>query len=234
MGKSTYGNAQAIYTSGRGLYGIRARVNLPSVFAANGRDSAHYLDAYVAIFTDDLTTAYAEAGPMFYGEYQQDKPTNPRTPALFAHRWSIGVNPIGGAFRGQRAQGERNVLYVGPRALLVELTVLAKDQAEVKINGTPFKTLNDFTFGFGGGGVESSTFDKGFNVKACIGLNDEGGKGVQFEGFSIEVGQVLRKTAHGTLWGPPPILHRKFPLRNTRTMVKGRKLIVTYPRPGLA
>lgn len=234
MGKNTYGNAQTIYTSCRGLYGVRARINLPSVFAANGRDAAHYLDAYVAIFTDDLKTAFVEAGPMFYGEYQQDKPTSPRTPALFAHRWSIGVNPLGGAFLGQRAQGERNVLYVGPKSLIVELTVLAKDQAEVEINGKSFKTLNDFTFGFGGRGVESTTFDKGFNVKACIGLNDEEGKGVHFEGLSIEIMQVLRKTAHGPLWESPPSLHRRFPLRNTKTMVRGQKLIVTYPRPGSA
>ena len=233
MDKNTWGNVQEIYTSGEGIYGIRARINLPSVFLAQGHDSAHYLDAYVAIFPgNDIKSSLVEAGPMFYGEYHQNTPTSPHVPAPFAHRWSIGVNPSGGGFRGQPRQGERNVLYVGPKALMVELTLLAKDQAEVKVNGKPFKVPNDFTFNKDGRGVESSTFDKGFNVKACIGLNDWGGKGVQFADFSIEVVQVLRKSTHGKLWGPPPDLHRKFLLRNTKTTVVGRKLVVTYPRPG--
>ena len=238
MGKDTWGKVQAIYTSCGGIYGIRARINLPDIFAANGLDGAHYLDAYVAIFPEnDMTNALAEAGPMFHGEYHQDKPKNPHDPlppratAIFAHRWAIGVNPSRGGFRGQPKQGEREVFYAGPKALMVELKVLAKDQAEVRINNKPFKVPNDFTFN-GGTGVEASTFEKGFNVKACVGLNDEGGKGVHFADFSIEMKEVLRKTTHGMLWRHPPTLHHSLPLnRVTNTLVKGNKLIVTYPRP---
>lgn len=230
MSKATQGNAQTLYTTGHGFYGIRARVALPTDFVALGFDSAHYFDAYVAMFVDDKKTAYVEAGPMYQGELHLDKKTGAVQKAWFAGTWSIGVNPAQGGFKGQPRQGERNMPCPKIREVTVELTISAPDQAAVLVNGKPFKTPNTFTYGFDGGrGVNAATFDKGFNVKTCIGLNDIGGRGVHFKDMSIEVTQVLRNTKHGKVWGPPPTLHPYMPLSNTKTTFSGPKLTVSYP-----
>ena len=231
MYKESYGAVQALYTKGFGIFGVRARVVLPNKFEAHGHDTDHYFDAYVAFFTTNFKNNVVEAGPTYYGDYHQDKGSNVHYRVPSNSAWVIGVNPLGGTFRKSGKHGERTKLYMGPSVVNIEVLLPSRNTAEVSVNGQKFMTPtpNDFTYGDHGHGVEDATFEKGFNLKACIGLNDIGGKGVNFSDMSITVLEVLQKVGSQKVWKSPPALHQSFPLMNTKTIQMGPRLTVSYP-----
>ena len=165
-------------------------------FGATGQDSRNYFDAYIGVFTDSPATSFIEAGVGFYGEKHRDKDTGKWGAAVFPHHWSTLLNPIGGALIGQPAQGQRNALYNGGPQVALELMVTGPNQASFLVNGSAFRNAPSFTFGFGGTGIEQPTFDRGLNIKACIGLNDADHT-VHFKAMKIQIDQIYSKDSEG-------------------------------------
>jgi hypothetical protein len=228
MSRDSWGASATIATRNRGLYGVRATVTLPTHFGASGVDSRNYFDAYLGVFADSAETAFIEAGIAYYGELHQDQ-TGKKTAAPFAKHWSTLLNPVGGALQGAKAQGQRNAAYSGGSRVAFELTVDSPHLARFLVDGAAFRSSPDFTFGFGGKGVEQKTFDRGLNIKACIGFNDAD-HSVHFRGMRVQIDQLYAKDANGKLgWVSCSGFSRVTGLTGAVVTSLADSLTVTYP-----
>jgi hypothetical protein len=228
MSKDSWGASATIATRNRGLYGVRATVTLPTQFGASGVDSRNYFDAYFGVFADSAETAFIEAGIAYYGELHRNK-NGTQTAAPFAGHWSTLLNPVGGALRDAPAQGQRNALYSGGASVGFELTVDKPNLARFLVDGASFRSSPDFTFGFGGKGVEQKTFDQGLNIKACIGFNDADHT-VHFQGMRVQIDQLYAKDAKGKLaWAPATGFSLVAGLTGALVNASANTLTVSYP-----
>src|SRR5262249_39861379 len=94
------------------------------------------------------------------------------------------------------AQGQRNALYTGDSTVRLELTVPEPNRARFLVNGAMFRGASDFSFGFGGHGVQRETWNAGFNIKACVGFNDAD-RTVRFSAMAVRIDSIYVRDAQG-------------------------------------
>jgi hypothetical protein len=226
------GDAATIATQNYWIFGVRAKIYSPLFYHARGVDSENYFSAYVGFFVDQPRTSFVEAGLMFWGDTHLDKNMKMRA-AQFKGTWAVILNPIAGALFGEKPQRQRNVAYDGPTTVDLELTLNGRNEIGFTVNGQPFKSIGRSTFGYGPDGISQETFNKGMNVKACLGFADRDGT-IAFAGFGIEITELRvfsdakKGVAGGFKWVPPFGISPRISLEGVtqiRTGLYGHRLI---------